>query len=135
MNAREIAGRARLQTSFRGDKKDLENLLGLTTDESLEEERSFATSRGVKKTRYHEKFKGLHVYDTVVTAGDDDSHDVTGHFVQAISDDLDDVTPTLTSQQAITIAKRSEGDDNGGKVCENEQARLYVYVDGDEIAR
>jgi len=116
------------------EKRSLNQLLELTPGEALEADRSITTVKGSKKVRYHETYKGVPVYDTVVTADDVDEFDVAGQLVQSIGEDLSDVTPKLSEGEALNIAKAAEGDTED-LIYENEQARPFVYVDSKDIAR
>ena len=116
------------------EKRSLNELLQLTAGESLEADRSLVTARGTKKVRYHETYKGVPVYDTLVTADDVDEYDVAGQLVQSIANDLSDVTPKISRSEAVELAKAAEGD-GGDAVYENERARLFVYVDKSDTAR
>ena len=131
VDARTVVRRSLSKRSLDNQKRELPELLELTEGEGLKPERSETTVKGHKKTRFQETFKGVPVFDSVVTADEEDQSDVTGVLYQGIGDDLDSVEPTFTEKDVLTEAMSKEG----AKSIENKQVKLYVYNDDDGTAR
>ena len=71
---------------------------------------------------------GIPIYGSVITADDEDASDIEGTFVREIDQDLSDVTPALSTDDAIALAKATEGDE----VSNDDEAKLYIYTHEDE---
>jgi len=127
VNAAHVAREFMAKRSADEGKPELSQVLQLTPREGLESERSLTTARGHIKTRYHETYMGVRVYDTVVTADEEDDHDVEGTLLMDLKDDLPDVDPKISEEEAIAGAKSHLGDDEKGLSFGNEEANLYVY--------
>jgi len=130
VDAKTVVRRSLSKRSLDNQKRDLGDLLELTPGEGLKPERSETTVKGSRKTRFQETYKGIPIYGSVVTADDEDESDVSGVIFQAIDEDLDSVTPTLTEEEALMEAMTNEGADT----VENERVKLIVYIDDSETA-
>ena len=63
-----------------GNHPTVTELLDLTPDEHLDLKKEVQMREGLVKKRYEESYKGLKVYDTVVTVGVDNSDHITGEL-------------------------------------------------------
>lgn len=107
------------------------------TGESLERDFETVDVVGSKVERLHETYKGLKVYDTVITIrkSEDDEliGDATGTLFQDIEDDLKDIDAKLTDDDALRIAYKNEGD-SFDSISGIEYSR-EIFVDNKNRAR
>ncbi|XP_045165310.2 elastase-like isoform X2 [Mercenaria mercenaria] len=141
LRARETMKRRRSQEEVlqRRDETPLDTteLFQLSEGESLIDVLETNDVVGTTVERLEETYKGIPVYDAVVTVrktkGGQLTGDASGTLIQNIDEDLSDTKAKLTDRETLLIAVEAEGDDIEDVV--NEKYSRTVYIDKKDKAR
>ncbi|UTV29671.1 M4 family metallopeptidase [Photobacterium atrarenae] len=97
---------------------------------------------GTQKVRYQQVYQGIPVFNTAVTAtvSAQGASQVHGMMAQGLQQDIAAISPKLDAQQALAIAKQQvkravKGMGAKGELTENEQTRLMIRLDDNDVAR
>lgn len=105
--------------------------------ESLEDIAEANDAVGTKVERLEERYKGVKVYDSVVTVrktvDGQLTGDASGTIIQDIDKDLEDVEPKLSDDDILNIALNNEGDDRAD--ISDVRSEKEIYLDKNDRAR
>ncbi|RUR04607.1 M4 family metallopeptidase [Legionella sp. km772] len=89
-------------------------------------EKKIVLSNGVIKNKFVQYYQGIPVFSSQLSSTGLNNENVWGRFLAEVEQDLPNIKPTLSAQDAISLAKRAKTikASTGG-----EQANLYVIYD------
>ena len=119
--------------------------LGLSADvDQLQARKTYTDSNGDTTIRYSQLYRGIAVIGDEIIVTRDSNNRLTsahGYVVNGIADDLVNVVPTMTGEDAMVIAKETSANKIANTVTigdlsyENETHRLVVWQDDAGTAR
>ena len=115
------------------------NLLGLQPGEDLLLQTSLPTSQGYEVQKFQEIYKGIPVFEGIITLEVDRdgrlTGDASGTLVQNIDEDIIDLQPLLSDKQALEILINVEEDYGHRYGIEVQNTEIWVYPDNDGVAK
>jgi Zn-dependent metalloprotease len=109
----------------------------LLTGESLKVECDKRDAAGTITEKMKETYKGIEVYDAIVTVHKTEQGQLTGEasgeIIQEIEEDLPDLETNFTDEETLHIALIAEGDNM--ETITNVEIRKEIYMDNNNRAR
>ena len=118
--------------------EDVEHLLNLEAGEHLQESTSITTATGAKKEKLVETYKGLRVSGQSVVVeieNRDFTGEISGHLVEGIREDITDVRPLMSENEALARTLRYLGNEDIHVVDDTFEVELEIYVSGQEASQ
>ena len=111
---------------------DTEQILALQNGEHLQETTRVTTATGTSKDKLVETYHGLAVFGQSVVIEERDGDltgQISGHLVEGIDEDVADITPSLSEDNALAAAADHWGDTLIQVIEGSVDTELKIYVD------
>ena len=111
---------------------DTEQILALQDGEHLQETTRVTTATGTSKDKLVETYHGLAVFGQSVVIEERDGDltgQISGHLVEGIDEDVADITPSLSEDNALAVAADHWGDTLIQVIEGSVDTELKIYVD------
>ena len=111
---------------------DTEQILALQNGEHLQETTRVTTATGTSKDKLVETYHGLAVFGQSVVIEErdgDPTGQISGHLVEGIDEDVADITPSLSEDNALAVAADHWGDTLIQVIEGSVETELKIYVD------
>ena len=111
------------------------DILGLEAGEQLADTTKITTESGTMKEKFIETYEGLPVFGQSVVVESNHGEptgEISGHLIEGIEEDIPDVEPSLSEEDALDIAAESWGDHLEYILDGSFEITLEIYVADDD---